>query len=138
MTGPGPGKLPLSNVKVIIRDKTSKISLLENCHVYIHVKGYSYAKVTHLDIEHEKLNNIIPPGGGFFLDIHGIDGGIKIKLNNGGYILVFHKLLNHVLKKGEKTRTWVGGKLGGIYIGFKKDQILKLEQIARNVFNFPV
>jgi hypothetical protein len=40
------------------------------------------------------------------------------------------------LKKGEKTRTWVGGKEGGIYIGFKKEQIEKLEKIAREKFGF--
>jgi len=43
-----------------------------------------------------------------------------------------------VLEKNEKTRTWVGGKFGGIYIGFRKKEIEKLENLARERFNFQI
>jgi hypothetical protein len=47
-------------------------------------------------------------------------------------------MLNRVLSPGEKTRTWVGGKEEGIYIGFKKKEIEKLESIVREYFKFKI
>jgi hypothetical protein len=129
MTGPGEGKLPLENAKVFIDNKEIKAD------VYIHVKGFSLARVTHLDIESEELNKILKPKEGGFFSIHGVDGGIEIKFEKNR-VKVLHEFLNEVLRKGEKTRTWVGGKEGGIYIGFKKEQVLQLEKIAREKFNF--
>jgi hypothetical protein len=129
MTGPGEGKLPLENAKVFIDNKEIKAD------VYIHVKGFSLARVTHLDVESEELNNVLRPKEGGFFSIHGVDGGIEIKFGKNR-VKVLHEFLNEVLKKGEKTRTWVGGKESGIYIGFKKEQIVKLEKIAKEKFKF--
>jgi hypothetical protein len=129
MSGPGFGKLLLEDAKVFIENKEIEAD------VYIHIKGFSLARVTHLDIESEELNKILKPKEGGFFSIHGVDGGIEIKFEKDR-VKVLHKFLNEVLRKGEKTRTWVGGKEGGIYIGFKKEQILKLEKIAREKFNF--
>ena len=129
MSGPGLGKLLLENARVFIDDREIKAG------VYIHVKGFSLARVTHLDIENEELNNILRPKEGGFFSVYGINGGIEIKLEKKR-VRVLHEFLNDVLKKGEKTRTWVGGKEGGIYVGFKKDQIVKLENIAREKFGF--
>ena len=44
MTGPGPGKY-----------------LLKGAKVYIHEKGKSFARITHIDIEHPDINKIIKP-----------------------------------------------------------------------------
>ena len=48
-------------VSLIILALDAKVYLnaeeLKNVHVYIHLKGYSRATVTHLDIEHPKLNS---------------------------------------------------------------------------------
>jgi hypothetical protein len=77
----------------------------------------------------------LKPKEGVFFSINGIDGGIEIKFE-GNRVKVLHEFLNEVLKEGEKTRTWVGGKEGGTYIGFKKEQIIKLEKTAREKFNF--
>ena len=129
MTGPALGKLLLENAKVFLDNREIRAE------VYIHVKGFSLARVTHLDIESEDLNEILKPKEGGFFSIYGIEGGIEIKFEKKK-VRVLHKLLNEVLKKGEKTRTWIGGKEGGIYIGFKKEQILKLEKIAREKFKF--
>jgi len=129
MTGPGAGKLLLENAKVFLGDKELKAE------VYIHVKGFSLAKVTHLDIESEELNNILKPKDGGFFSIYGIGNGIEIKFEKNK-VRVLHRLLNEVLRKGEKTRTWIGGKEGGIYIGFRKEQIVRLEKIAREKFGF--
>ena len=58
MSGPGEGKIKLGKADV-----------------YIHVKGKSFARITHIDIELDELNKIIKPkeatyfagkpGGGF-------------------------------------------------------------------------
>ncbi|MGC9200978.1 MAG: transferase [Candidatus Aenigmatarchaeota archaeon] len=129
MSGPGEGKLLLENAKVFIDNKEIKAD------VYIHVKGFSLARVTHLDIESEELNKILRPKEGGFFSIHGIEDGIEIKFEKHK-VKVIHEYLKEVLSKNEKTRTWVGGKEGGIYIGFKKEQIVKLEKIAREKFGF--
>jgi len=129
MTGPGIGKLLLENAQVFIDGKEIKAD------VYIHIKGFSLAKVTHLDVESEELNKILKPKEGGFFSIHGIDDGIEIKFEKNR-VKVSHEFLNEVLRKGEKIRTWVGGKDSGIYIGFKKEQIIKLEKVARKKFNF--
>jgi len=61
MSGPGEGKKELKGAKV-----------------YIHEKGKSFARITHIDVEHPKLNKIIKPKeatyaagkhGGFFIGL---------------------------------------------------------------------
>ncbi|MDI6798951.1 MAG: hypothetical protein QMD12_03100 [Candidatus Aenigmarchaeota archaeon] len=143
MTGRAEGKLELRRAKVFLATEKEKIQL-KDAIVYIHLKGYSLARVSHLDVEHDVLDNIVPPKRGEFLSIHGIKDGIEIKIKKEvefrkkkisvTAIEVLHSYLTEVLKQGEKTRTWVGGKFGGIYIGFRKKEIEKLEEIAREKF----
>jgi hypothetical protein len=61
MSGPAEGKIELKNARV-----------------YLHVKGKARARITHIDVEHEDLNEIIKPKeatyasgkeGGFFLGL---------------------------------------------------------------------
>ena len=144
MTGRAIGKLELKRARVYLVAKQKKVKL-SNVLVFIHVKGYSLARVTHLDIEHEILDNIIPPKRGYFLTIKGVKDGIKIELEKPkeieyknkrllvNSIMILHPYLKKILKS---TRTWVGGKFGGIYIGFRKKQIAKLEAIAKEKFHF--
>jgi hypothetical protein len=61
MSGPGEGKIKLGKADV-----------------YIHVKGKSGATVTHLDIELDKLNEIIKPGENSFVGAK--KGGVFIGL----------------------------------------------------------
>ena len=62
MTGPHPAKFEL-----------------ENARVYIHVKdSASGATVTHIDVEHPDLNEIITPSENSF--VGGKDGGVFIGL----------------------------------------------------------
>ncbi len=149
MTGPAEGKLLLEGAVVELLTDHGKIAL-EEAEVYIHVKGYSLARVTHLDIEHPVLDNIIPPKRGRFLKIIGLKSGLRIQLRegksinlNGKNITVYavkvsHPYLTKVLTPRESTVTWVGGKFGGIYIGFRKEQVRRLEEIARNCFKFNI
>ena len=135
MTGPAIGKLKLE-AEVFLEPGHFK---LDGASVFIHLKGYSLARVTHLDIEHEGLGNLIPPKRGGLHRIEGVRGGISIRLRNpketSGRTIKFVRVkcsyLNRVLKPGEVTVTWVGGKAGGIYIGFRRPQIALMERLAR-------
>ncbi|MCW1301276.1 MAG: hypothetical protein QW507_01855 [Candidatus Nanoarchaeia archaeon] len=128
MTGPAVGKILLNNCRIFIVERKRKECEGE---VYIHVKGFALARVTHLDIEAPELEQLLKNGK--FLSISGIVGGIRIKVMEGVWIEVVNPLLNDVLKIGERTRTWVGVKSGGIYIGFRKKHIEKLEALARKL-----
>lgn len=144
MTGRALGKLELKRSRVYLVTKQKKVKL-SWAMVFIHVKGYSLARVTHLDVEHDILDNIIPPKRGYFLTIKGVKDGIKIELEKPkdveyknkklfvNAIMILHPYLRKILKS---TRTWVGGKFGGIYIGFRKEQISRLEAVAREKFSF--
>jgi len=74
MSGPGEGKHKIKNVKV-----------------YIHEKGKSRARITHIDIESDEINKII--------------------------------------KSGEAT--YCAGKMGGCFIGLKKEMIKRAEKLIK-------
>jgi len=139
MTGPALGKLKLDAKVYAITKK----ELLVSAEVYIHLKGYALAKVTHLDIEHESFSELIKPKTGKFLNINWIPGGIEIDFNDERPIYkneelkaikIYSKVLSRILKPKQCTKTWVGGKLGGIYIGFRKKEMKKLEKIVEKLF----
>jgi len=144
MTGPAAGKFPLkAKVFLLSGDKRKRV---EDAMVYIHLRGYARARVTHLDIEHAALGKLIYRGKGNFLDIEGIRGGIvirpklerQIELHGKEIVVqglaVSSSILKEVLKEGETTRTWVGRKFDGIYIGFRRNEIAKLEGLAAKKF----
>lgn len=130
MTGEARGKVKL---KAQVYLMPEKIKL--NVRVYIHVKGYALARVTHLDIEREKIESLISKSG--FLRIRGINGGIEIKLSKKtkfgkkkvSSLQVLSPSLD-VVKKDEATFAFVGKKHSGIFIGFKREYVRKLEEIA--------
>ncbi len=131
MTGPAPGKIEIENAQVYIKEGL-RTKVLQDAHIYIHLKGYSYARVTHLDIEHPELNGIIEGEGGYYR-ILGIPYGLSIAIDKDRYVVIRHKLLNNILEDGESTFTWVGSKIDGIYIGFKKQHIKRLEELASEI-----
>ena len=61
MSGPGEGKINLGKADV-----------------YLHIKGKSGATVTHVDIELDKLNEIIKPGENSYVGAK--EGGVFIGL----------------------------------------------------------
>ncbi|MBS3075238.1 hypothetical protein J4429_02145 [Candidatus Pacearchaeota archaeon] len=71
MSGPGEGKIRLGKADV-----------------YIHLKGKSNARVTHIDIELDELNKIIKPGEASY-----------VQAKEGG---VFIGLKKDMIKKAEK------------------------------------
>ncbi len=135
MTGPAPGKIRLHNAKVFVKTSSSR-TLLENAEVYIHLKGYSRARVTHIDVEHPKLNEIIPVKGGGFYRILWHPRGIEISLSRllpGLSIIIEDQILAKLMKPMEKSWCYVGGKAGGIFIGLKKHLIERLEKLIRDL-----
>lgn len=127
MSGPAEGKIRLAaKVYVVVKEKRKTVP----AEVYIHLKGFAFARVTHLDIEHNDLEGIIR-GRGEFLTIAGIPKGLRIetKRKKADSIDVLCPKLSKVMPN-KRVRTWVGGKPGGIYIGFRREQILKLERVA--------
>ena len=61
MSGPGEGKIKIGKADV-----------------YIHLKGKSNARITHIDIELDELNKIIEPGESSY--VQGKEGGVFIGL----------------------------------------------------------
>jgi len=61
MSGPGEGKIHLGKADV-----------------YIHLKGKSRAQITHIDIELDKLNEVIKPGENTY--VGGKQGGVFLGL----------------------------------------------------------
>jgi hypothetical protein len=120
MTGPGEGKMLLCS-KVLLEGKEIKSD------VYIHKKGFSGATVTHLDIE-SPLLNVMNSKGGFF-EIAGTGSGIEIFIPQN-LVCIECTTLASVLAQGKRTYTWVGQKQDGIYIGFRREEMLKLDALA--------
>ena len=127
MTAPAEGKLPL-DAHVYLNEEE-----LDDAHVYIHLKGYYRATVTHLDIEHPGLIGLIPPKTRTFIWLIGIEDGILIRTEKNDKIKVINPQLNRVLYRGGKTKTCVGGKFNGLFIGFRKRELTTLEALAENL-----
>lgn len=114
--------------------------------VYIHVKGYARARVTHLDIEKMGLGKVIRRGRGNFLEIIGVENGLEVVLREKRQIILDGKesevssivivspLFNQIVERDKSTMAWVGRKYDGIYIGFRKAELEKLEKIALENF----
>jgi len=120
MTGFAKGKILLP-AKVFLDQEKIEAS------VFIHVKGYALARVTHLDVEGKALD-FKSGSKGMFCSLKGLEGGIEIEFG-----IIRCNLLNLVLKPKEKTRAFLGFKEGGIFIGFRKKYIERLERIAKEV-----
>jgi len=114
--------------------------------VYIHLKGYARARVSHIDVEKMGLGKVIRRGRGNFLEIRGIKNGLEVVLKEECQIILDGEnvavssvvttcpLLNEIIENETSTRAWVGRKYDGIYIGFKKAELEKLEKLALEKF----
>lgn len=135
MTGPALGKVELRNAIIKVVTPSSE-EVISNAKVYIHMKGFARARVTHIDVEHVKLNELVPPKAGGYYRILGVANGVLIDFSNllpGLGIIIANDKLNKVIKEGEMSWCYVGGKPGGIYIGLRKHLISKLEDIIKEV-----
>ncbi|MEW5937935.1 MAG: hypothetical protein AB1665_09010 [Candidatus Thermoplasmatota archaeon] len=122
MTGPSEGKVPLGCSTLLDGREIE-------CAVYIHLKGFAGATVTHLDIESPDLN--LMDGEGSYGAVVGVTGGIKLKVAMHRIEVRCHAL-NRVLSPGERTFTWIGQKKDGIFVGFRKAEMEKLDALGRS------
>jgi hypothetical protein len=132
VTGPGEGKIPLK-ARVLIG------SCELSCDVYLHVKGHSRAKVTHVDVECGELNEAVPPGAHAYATAYTKSGELRVRfrepLKAFGYareLVIMCPELATVLAP-MRDAVYVGGKEGGIFIGFRREQIRKLEAFASSL-----
>jgi len=135
------GKLRL-NASTILMPGERKV----DAEVYIHLKGYARARVSHLDIEKMGLGKVIRRGRGNFLEIRGVENGLEVILREKcqiildgeelavSSIVVNYPLLNEIIEKEKSTKAWVGRKYDGIYIGFRKAELERLENLALEKF----
>jgi len=128
LTGPAFGKLELKGAEVMLINGGERV-VLDDALVYIHLKGYARARVTHLDVEHPDVEHFVGESG--FRTVIGVaGGGVKVVLDERRSVVVKHILLTKVIPRGFSTRVYVGVKEGGAYIGFRKNEVRKLEEIA--------
>ena len=141
MTGPGLGKIPIQGVVNLVMN--GEIIKLEPCDIYIHVKGYSRARVTHVDIESPKLD-IRSYSEGVYAYVYGLTKGFKLILKKP--LKISDKYVKEIIVKwdgpkilevGKSSIAYIGFKDGGIYVGFKKDVIRKLENFGRSMGVIP-
>ena len=135
------GKFRL-NASAILMPSKRKI----DAEVYVHLKGYARARVSHLDIEKMGLGKVIRRGRGNFLEIKGVENGLEVVLRENRQIILDGEevaissivitcpLLNEVMEKEKSTKAWVGRKYDGIYIGFRKTELERLEKLAFEKF----
>ncbi len=135
MTGPGPGKIRLdATVKVYYDGGSEEIE----ADVYLHVKGWSRALVTHIDVEAEGLEYRLVggPGHGVYgrLYLHG-RGIVFIPLHRAWRLAVINEVLGDALRRvGGRTAGYLGGKVGGVFIGARREYLRVLEEIASSRF----
>ena len=138
VTGPGPGKIRV-NAHVYLIYGSDKIIKLDPCDVYIHVKGYSRARVTHVDVETPRLT--IPNIEGVYAIVYGVKNGFRVILKRYLDIMVNNEKIvmkgliikwngPQILSPGQHSYAYLGFKEGGIFIGFRKEVINRLEEFA--------
>lgn len=135
------GKLRL-DASAILMPHEKKI----DAEVYIHLKGYMRARVSHLDIEKIGLGEVIRRGRGNFLEIRGVENGLEVILREKRQIILDGEeivvssivitctLLNEIIEKEKSTRAWIGRKYDGIYIDFRRAELERLEKLALEKF----
>ena len=124
VTGPAQGKIRIPVEVIIMGHKVDSI-------VYIHLKGYSRARITHIDIE------------GFDAEGDKINGGMAVGTSNGLTIILKKEIVIagknakkivlrglRVLNIGERAKCVIGIKDGGIFVGFESKVLPRLEKFA--------
>ena len=136
MTGPGPGKLRLD--AVVEKIVGSEVTRLD-AEVYLHIKGWSRARVTHLDVEAEVLNDIIVrPRDGFYTRCLYKPNAVIIIAVQALKPCVLRireeRIFPKVFRREGEAWCYVGGKVGGIFIGFRKEYIERFEAVAKELW----
>lgn len=137
MTGPAAGKIRLrGNVALATANKMINL----DCEIYLHVKGHSLARVTHVDLENKIFSKILPPKRSLYATFKIKNSKVVISLKQPIYvdsfqmeiykIIIYSPELAGILGPGEFSYVYIGGKYQGILLGFKRKYIKKLESYA--------
>ncbi|RLI99604.1 MAG: hypothetical protein DRP08_07035 [Candidatus Aenigmatarchaeota archaeon] len=138
MTGPGEGKILLDDhILLYGRNRCTTVP----CDVYLHVIGFIRGRVTHIDLENDILNLIVKPGESKYCKWIVRNNILRVFIGKGVYVRdvgflvraigLDNDRLISVLGNGSSDYVYVGGKLGGIFLGFRKKYILRLEELAK-------
>jgi len=132
VTGPGPGKIRLRARVVVCMNGCRLI----DAHVYLHVRGYSRAFVTHIDVEASGLEDLV---GGVKRGVYGVSrwspGLLVFEPYRGSWRLMIYEDQVTSFIGVASCPSFMGGKWGGVFIGFKKSIVRKLEEAALKLYN---
>jgi len=133
LTGPAPGKIAVRSLVEL--EKVGSTVKVEPCEVYVHIKGYSRARVTHVDLESPLLEGLTKGRRGIYVTIYGLKDGFIVKPMNGRAFKSIRVKWEgpKILKAGEVSVAFMGGKQGGVYLGFKRKVIKVLEGYAKKL-----
>jgi len=136
LTGPAPGKIRLRGIVRLLGDGKHNV----DCEIYLHVKGYSLARVTHVDLENPIFNEFLKPKSSLYAPFKIKESKLIIFLKKSVYmrslgfnvnrLIVYSPELTSALGEGSYSYVYIGGKVGGIFLGFKKDFVRRLEKLA--------
>ncbi|RLE54844.1 MAG: hypothetical protein DRJ40_09695 [Thermoprotei archaeon] len=132
MTGPAPGKVSIRCDKVVIKSRAQISTIRPD--LYIHVKGYSLARVTHIDVEYPELEKMLSisyrevlPA---ILSTQTRDYVLVIVPSRELHMSIYSEELREILPRNYRGGCVVGGKVDGIFIGVKREVIKYLEEFA--------
>lgn len=133
MTGPAPGKLPVNaDVELCKAEGCRRL----DARVYVHLRGWSRARVTHIDIEAPGIETLVQPGRGrrgVYVRVYGTYNGLTITpLENVNWKIVIKSSdpLLHPIPPGESCIGFLGAKRGGLYLGLSSPYHRILERLA--------
>ncbi|ARM75182.1 transferase [Acidianus manzaensis] len=120
------GKIPLEGEVYLDGEKV-------DARLFLHVKGYNRARVTHVDIEGEKIKGLIKPRHSVYPLVNWKNNSVEIDIGE-------HKLKVIIpsLPLDFSSNLYVGGKGKGLFIGFHKEQLRVLEDVARKIGVEPI
>ncbi|MEM0139512.1 MAG: transferase [Ferroplasma sp.] len=103
---------------------------LQDARIFIHVKGYGRARITHIDIEDPALKKVILPRHSDYPEI--LWESCEVEIPVKGHILkIVSNVLGNLIKLNGNI--YVGGKGKGVFLGLHKEQIIELEKYATSL-----
>ena len=141
MTGPGPGKIRLRATVTIASPNGVTELGLGDVEVYLHVKGWSWAPVTHIDVEAPGIERELVggPGRGVYGLVVPLEAGFVFRPFRGGFTLTVRGVNDPVLSRVfrpdlDPSPGFLGGKRGGVFVGFKSHVLRRLEEAAVELY----
>jgi DNA polymerase III sliding clamp (beta) subunit (PCNA family) len=103
---------------------------LEDAIIFIHIKGYGRARVTHIDVEDRKFNKILAPRHSDYPEVLWNSDTVRIPVK-GHELVIVSKILGEIINLDGKL--YIRGKGKGIFFGLHKEQIKNIEEYATSL-----